>query len=106
MRNVRSINLLYRLQRKPNLIPIHRPCIPLQRIMLKINRVKTLHPAQLALNLGKRVEEVTARPEFLELFEVAEVGEMGDAVVGYVEGAETGVGIEALDCGQVVEGEV
>jgi hypothetical protein len=49
--------------------------------MLKINRMKTLHPPQLALNLGERVEEVTACPEFLELFEMAEIGEMGDAVV-------------------------
>jgi hypothetical protein len=67
--------------------------------MLKINGMQTLHPAQLTLNLEETVEEITACPKFLELFEVAEVGEMGNAVVGHVEGAETGIGIETLNDG-------
>lgn len=67
--------------------------------MLKINRVQALHPPQLTLNLWKTIEEITTCPEFLELFEVAEVCEMSDAVVGYVEGAETGVVLETLDGG-------
>lgn len=97
-----SINLPNLRQRQTDLIPIHDGILRLQRIALEIHRVQLLLVGQLPLHLLERLELVVGGPQFLELAEVLQVGEVRDLVVGDVEDAQVAVVLEAGDGGQGV----
>ena len=97
-----SINLPNLRQRQADLIPINDLIPRLQRIALEIHRVQLLLIGQLPLHLLERLQLVVGRPDFLEVAEMLQVGQVRDLIVGDVEDAQVAVLFEAGDGGQCV----
>ncbi len=75
------INLHNLRQRQPDLIPIHDRVLRLQRIPLQIHRPQLFLVPQLPLHLLKRFERIARGPQFLEMTQMAEIGQVRDLIV-------------------------
>jgi hypothetical protein len=89
--------LLNTRQRQPDFPAIIDGIPRLQRITLKIDRLETFLVCQFLLHFLERRQLVVAGPELLELGEGAEVAEVLELVVGYVEDGQVGVGFQARE---------